>query len=91
MDITFEDLKAYVAAHKNFGYKIDTSNSSDQDAPNVIGIYKGRHAWHWFKRWKDGTYDFDHTYSQNTGATHSGINHMLSVTRAIHSFLNKDK
>lgn len=95
-DITYPDLKAYVAAHKKFGYAIDTANhphndKPDPDAPDFVGVYKGKHVWHWFKRWSDGTYDFDHSYSQNVGTAKRGMKQQFGVTFAIHSFLNKNR
>lgn len=55
----------------------------DNDSPTMLGIYLGKHCWHWFEKLTDGNIYFNHTYSQNTGRTKRGTMHRINIKRRI--------
>ncbi len=54
------------------GFKVNTENE------NLIGVNKGKFVWHWFDVLCGEVY-FNHSYSQNTGATKKSTMHRINV------------
>jgi hypothetical protein len=65
------------------GYKVEVNINEEltklfNQPQGMIGIYKGKNNWHWFKY--DGDYTrFDHTYNWASGKVKKGVMHGLRV------------
>lgn len=45
--------------------------------------YSLKGVWHWFEIWEDGSLFFNHSYSQNTGASYKSIGHKMRIYNTV--------
>lgn len=83
--VTLED----VARLRNLGFRVELSKDGLGHA--FVGVaFPKKSVYHWFKLW-NGWLFFDHSYSQNTGESKSGVMHGLRVKQSVLKAIRKAK